>query len=402
MSVADRWPDIAAEHFSRTLVAISNKARGVCVDTIVPLTLWDQMCEEARTSPPWHPEIGKLDPGTFRKTELHNCVSKRLPMHRSVFVSYSPLFVDRLRRATERIEDVIGKDEFRELRLLADLTVGSSLWAYHGQPTYCIDRKTAEALLQTDVPNFPSTELHFPNDVFYLALPEGVISRVDTQHQLPIDGLLVWCDDPGAQEPEYERILNIIAYSKLGGTGERAAIIAGEAQVVLDNVAGMALAYAAWDIPMWRKRSLREVATGHGYDAPSWTDSARVEAIPQLVINFVLYMMGEHPEIRRVPKLERHAGRGGKKQKRDARRAERRLRLAYIEVGGQTSHATAEKYTPTGHALDHPVWVRGHFRQQAFGTKHTQRKTLWIKPHRRGPDMATTIVLKKLPTADQP
>jgi len=44
-----------------------------------------------------------------------------------------------------------------------------------------------------------------------------------------------------------------------------------------------------------------------------------------------------------------------------------------------------------GHHFAYRFWVRGHFRNQAFGPGRTERKLIWIKPHMKGPDSAEVI-----------
>lgn len=43
---------------------------------------------------------------------------------------------------------------------------------------------------------------------------------------------------------------------------------------------------------------------------------------------------------------------------------------------------------PEGWTLSVGTWVRGHWRQHAHGPGYSLHKTIWIRPHRRGPEDA--------------
>jgi hypothetical protein len=47
-----------------------------------------------------------------------------------------------------------------------------------------------------------------------------------------------------------------------------------------------------------------------------------------------------------------------------------------------------------GRTLDHPVWVRGHWRLQPVGVGRQLRKTIWIRPYVKGPDVADSLAIR--------
>jgi len=66
--------------------------------------------------------------------------------------------------------------------------------------------------------------------------------------------------------------------------------------------------------------------------------------------------------------------------------------LNYVHLGSRTRYLSheevAERERRAGRKLDHRVRVRGHYRSQAHGPKHSLRKWIWIAPHYRGTDGA--------------
>jgi hypothetical protein len=47
--------------------------------------------------------------------------------------------------------------------------------------------------------------------------------------------------------------------------------------------------------------------------------------------------------------------------------------------------------TGGGHTIDKRFVVRGHWRMQSYGEKHSLRKSMWIKPYWKGPELAEVI-----------
>ncbi|MBE3035638.1 MAG: hypothetical protein IMZ70_00930 [Candidatus Atribacteria bacterium] len=48
-------------------------------------------------------------------------------------------------------------------------------------------------------------------------------------------------------------------------------------------------------------------------------------------------------------------------------------------------------FSGSGRTIDKRFVVRGHWKMQPYGEKHTLRKSLWIKPYWKGPDFAEII-----------
>lgn len=61
-----------------------------------------------------------------------------------------------------------------------------------------------------------------------------------------------------------------------------------------------------------------------------------------------------------------------------------------VDIDKRLKHVFRSGFT-TGRKLTMRTVVRGHFRNQACGPHHSERKRIWIKPHIRGKDLATSL-----------
>jgi hypothetical protein len=113
-------------------------------------------------------------------------------------------------------------------------------------------------------------------------------------------------------------------------------------------------------------------------------------------VGFVLQARPEGLEIREhrpSPKAMRKQGRRYYPQVEYILQTPRKL---HTEPTGVERGPRAEGWTLSVRTL-----VRGHFRQQAHGPGYSLHKTLWIRPHRRGPeDGPVSIHPMKLETTD--
>ena len=121
-------------------------------------------------------------------------------------------------------------------------------------------------------------------------------------------------------------------------------------------------------------------------------------AFVRTVVNAVLYMDSADPDISgplhagdRVPLVGVSSG--------ARRRKETELRKhsasEYIEVGGSFADPELDgdpnAEAGTSASPESRFRVRGHYKSQAFGSGRTERKTIWILPYWKGPDMAEIV-----------
>lgn len=281
-------------------------------------------------------------------------------------------------------------------RIAYDASKGAharALWQHYGRKVYSLDRASASLLSETDVPSFPAEWLKMPLPSFYLALPPNYmhagITDVNGGSRLtPIAGVFVSMDTaPAGQESVYERALTLSVVSDypLGMQFDRpvnAALIDG----------------AAFDIPLWPDRPLTEVATGRGYDDSERAMTAPEDGLPTLIVNFLLYLSSSHPVLRAVPPLpamRRPAAAGQKGAPFVPIKQTGLTRLAYVQVDAAfvspAEPSEPSRASESGRHLTAPSWTRGHWRHVRFGHGRTERRLQWIRPFRRGPDVAEVV-----------
>lgn len=137
-------------------------------------------------------------------------------------------------------------------------------------------------------------------------------------------------------------------------------------------------------------------------DDPFLTDGLQFFRI---VLNTILYLSSADAEKReRVSVQERliahasaHASKA--KRKKGAREAYQQSCLDYVDTGESVEPIRVTDYQdPSGRKVlgsrseqAHQILVRGHWRNQPYGTNSVQRRITWIRPYLKGPDMATLV-----------
>lgn len=127
-------------------------------------------------------------------------------------------------------------------------------------------------------------------------------------------------------------------------------------------------------------------------------------AFYRIILNAVLYLSSDQAEL--VAKKSPHAEIDAKakgmvsesKRRKTLQTAGRYSELDYEEVGSSVGAIVIQQGTTENATLgvggSKPIvrfMVRGHWRQQAHGPGKQERKLIWIRPHNKGPDLATLI-----------
>lgn len=130
-------------------------------------------------------------------------------------------------------------------------------------------------------------------------------------------------------------------------------------------------------------------------DAPFYTDGL---SFFRLVLNTILYLSSDSPELTDVPRPRVDA--------RTMNHAQRRAIaqqscLDYASVGDSISpiYVSRQRSALEGPAtpsealyrLTYRLLVRGHWKQQAHGPRRASRKLIWVEPYLRGPDVAEVL-----------
>lgn len=244
-----------------------------------------------------------------------------------------------------------------------------TVWRAYGRKVYVLDPLTYSLLAHSDLPPLPIGEIAVPVPSFYLYLPESPFRIAPQGREQPIDGLFLSIDrdEPGGAGP-------VTVSLQANGVNPRP----GEG----DHLVHRTAVYGA-QIP------LSEIArTEHAREG----EDGLVGELLVAGLGLLLYLMSEHAQVKPVPP----SSTGGRARRNRPGKRGARSRLGYLYVGGRED-AVGEGPPPTGgegKSLDHTVWVRGHFRNQAHGPGHALRKLIWVKPHVRGPDFAESVELR--------
>lgn len=252
---------------------------------------------------------------------------------------------------------------------------------HYGQKIYVLDKVTYDLLLNTDLPDVPLRYMRPPVPEFYLVLPEGHGVTIDVGGDVqPVEGLMV--SFPDLDDTRYKlnaRELSVLVTGRSSYSGAD------------DNLSFLS-AVATGDI------SINDFVThnfqGHG---PKFSDLLHV------LFGIILYLASEHPALEPVPPLRTDIDsiRSPKKRAKAERKLQRHTRFGYVRI--RTEPTRTEATPRTGRQLDHPVWVRGHWRHQPYGKGRKLRKWIWIQPYQRGPDIADTVKIRlaKVQTAQR-
>lgn len=124
----------------------------------------------------------------------------------------------------------------------------------------------------------------------------------------------------------------------------------------------------------------------------------------RIVLNAVLYLTSEQAEMTALTsqraELEARAAAtlSAPKRKKILREARKYSSLDCMEVGASIGAIVITHGVDTGNENNGSggkpsvrFMVRGHWRNQAYGMKNTERKLIWIRPFYKGPDVATHI-----------
>lgn len=309
------------------------------------------------------------------------------------------------------VAEVIGRYRHLTSRALKDFPeenrrklVAATLNAFYqsmmfrrsGRRVYVVDPATFELLARTDLPKMPASHLVFPQESFYLLLPTGMFEVSTEGATYQIRGVTVSVDATGPA-PDEERTVRLwIDGYPTPAPGEKVRP-SGGADVALDATFQLRPDQALLDV---LKHEIDERASDTG--------SLALDSITKVVAGLCLYMMSEHPHLEPIPPASRIAVENIKntaKRRKAEQQNDRVSRLGYIRVGDPATAAAANTATtepgaegeesPAGRwRLDHQVWVRGHWRQQAFGPGLKEHRLVWIRPHVKGPDMAESLAIR--------
>lgn len=268
-------------------------------------------------------------------------------------------------------------------------------WKHYGHKVYVVDPGTFTLMVNTELPKMPSKYLTSTIPSFYLKFPEGVFRhQVRSDSSLRLDVMRPVADI----QPVEGVMMNFSTLDVSAPSRELLYIAVGRSTQThgADNGVYVRRTLGEYTLPEFVIREQKwdgSPQTG-GTKYSDFIDEGEENfrtLIPRLLLNFCLYLTNEHPQLTPVgpcppPKHQREH-----KQRRAARR---HSSLGYLYVHGPKERHMQGPATGRTWRLDHKVWVRPHWRMQAYGPDHAYRKNILIREHMRGPllpDPGTTV-----------
>lgn len=295
-----------------------------------------------------------------------------------------------------------------------------AMWRAHGRRIFVLDDTMYALLAGTPLPKLPVSILSSPHHSFYVKLPTRAFvfgvrdertQRVGGEY---VEGVMVGIDKI---DPDYagQREVALMTMSEGQGGG----LVSGTTDSDNRNCAFISVRLGA-------DAMLDEITFDGGVSVEHWQKQLTMKSgayapddlagahelgvvLPRVVFGLLLYMACEHPDIVPVPPAPRRTFADIRSPKQraaalanQAAKLKGTTSLPVYYVGGRVADDVArerarveqEHAERTGRKLDHPVWVRGHWRQQAHGANRALRRTMWIRPHLRGPDVDESLTIR--------
>jgi hypothetical protein len=265
-----------------------------------------------------------------------------------------------------------------------------------GNRVYVVDPHTFELLVHTELPDIPSALLGLPLASFYFCLPEGLFEFVSqgTGIRHAVTGVTVTTDAPSPAPDLHREVRLWIDGRPLEGGRPGDSFVEATIQLRPDA-----------RLPEVMIRGVDDSA-----DVAPIVDrgSVALDSVSKVVTGLCLYLMSEHPRLEPVPpapRIDVERIKNAGKRRKAAERNARTSRLGYIHVGASSPIAEpaetvsdsegAANRSPVGRwQLSHQVWVRGHWRHQAYGPGLREHRVTWIKPHVKGPAYADALAIR--------
>lgn len=117
----------------------------------------------------------------------------------------------------------------------------------------------------------------------------------------------------------------------------------------------------------------------------------------RLILNSIMYLSSKSADVRE--KVSEHAEIDksilaeavvSRKRKLDQTKG-RYSQLPYCTVGESVFRVGSNGGTGKGGQLLNRITVRGHWRMQAHGERHSERKPIWVEPYQKGPELADLV-----------
>jgi hypothetical protein len=295
--------------------------------------------------------------------------------------------------------DKLPEEIISRMRTDAVLSWCCAKWREYGNCWFRLDDALIHALLATEAKGLRPDDVRVPFPALYVEFPKGILSLYHditgwhevrslyiaegffTKAEFPhlFGRRLLVVSDTEPNEKSTDALDNNFVYwtIPLNDPDKSVETLCDELDKSHDHMAGAAY------IPYIDRRTGKVLGT---------TTSLReaMQLVQRFTLNFLLFLTSEQAETRVVTT-------GGKRRK--GRRAHRHgdtkpHKVTLVRSKVPIAKGVREAYR-SGRSTDRSITVRtvvrGHYRWQAHGPRHSKRKLKWIAPHIRGKDVATAL-----------
>lgn len=274
-------------------------------------------------------------------------------------------------------------------------------FVHFGQKVYEVGAGLAQALANTRVGNLdmswirlpvPSLYVHFPYGEVYMRGYDGTPIRIEgfllTEHVCAEKRRLAIALLSKKKEGDH---IGITLALHLWQEGSLEAAIRGLVKLITEQIE--------------QDASLLQVARFPSKTAFLRACRTDIEAVTTLVINTLLYITCSDAEMRRVesPRTTQEKHCTDLKHRKQQKLREKLKKYSGLErtlLGESIVIQRPTNVSGAGEKTDRTLAVRfqvqGHWRQQAVGPNHSERRLTWIQPYWKGPENADVLARKHL------
>lgn len=295
-----------------------------------------------------------------------------------------------------------------------------AMWRRHGRRVYVLDQTTYTLLAETPLPDLPASILAMPEHSFYLKFPLGAFQfgvynpYTNKEDLQDVEGVMIAMDKIDPDYPDVRELAFMNIGSRTKGEDEQERNVAyisvslgpdAKLSEVRFQDAGDPESPVNRDpmsIGQQPKTQYAEHLSTGAYHLGVIT--------PRVILGFLLYLQSEHPDIEPIDPAPRRSFKDIRSPQQRAAalsnqqaklKGATRLPILYVgrhlakEIEQQKNEIRELQFKEGGHTagvegrtLDHPVWVRGHWKRQVHGEGRVFRRIIWIRPYLKGPDTA--------------
>lgn len=265
-----------------------------------------------------------------------------------------------LEKAIERVVGPIKKDLLKRMNMysfLVDYIGGTYGFYFEGKPVFSISEGLLPLLYQTDLGTISAEQVKLPFDSIYMTFPYGEVKTIINDVKFIVEGVyltnLLY---------NYRKELGMYFILVTNSEKDKEQIIHSKTRFSVPLIKGREIQLLI--LEKFKENNLI---------------GKELEKVINLLINSILYINSDKAIINKIPP---------KPQKR-RKRPTKQSGIPHHVLGKSIviDHSVTElvgdnKSNNNRHTKQ--WWVRGHWRNQAYGNKLKERKLIWIQPYLKG------------------